>query len=73
MEEFNLKTDRADVIVPAAEIFLIIAGIVKANPTFIKADQQRFGLVKQFRFSGFTRQISHRDQLPAIILQRGIG
>ena len=25
------KTDRADVIVPAAEIFLIIAGIVKAE------------------------------------------
>lgn len=31
MEEFNLKTDRADVIVPAAGIFLIIAGIVKAE------------------------------------------
>lgn len=31
MEEFGLKEDRADVIVPAAEIFLMIAGIVKAE------------------------------------------
>ncbi len=31
MGEFNLKADRADVIVPAAEIFLTIAGIVKAE------------------------------------------
>lgn len=31
METFNLKADRADVIVPAAEIFLAIAGIVKAK------------------------------------------
>ncbi len=31
MQEFNLKADRADVIVPAAEIFLAIAGIVKAE------------------------------------------
>ncbi len=31
MEEFGLKADRADVIVPAAEIFLTIAGVVKAE------------------------------------------
>ena len=31
MEEFGLKEDRADAIVPAAEIFLMIAGIVKAE------------------------------------------
>ena len=31
MEEFGLKADRADVIVPAAEILLTIAGIVKAE------------------------------------------
>lgn len=31
MEMFSLKADRADVIVPAAEIFLTIAGIVKAE------------------------------------------
>lgn len=31
MEEFNLKADRADVIVPAAKIFLTIAEIVKAE------------------------------------------
>lgn len=31
METFDLKADRADVIVPAAEIFLTIAGIVKAD------------------------------------------
>lgn len=31
MEAFSLKADRADVIVPAAEIFLTIAGIVKAE------------------------------------------
>lgn len=31
MNEFSLKADRADVIVPAAEIFLIIANIVKAE------------------------------------------
>ncbi|MDO4165278.1 MAG: Ppx/GppA family phosphatase [Bacteroides sp.] len=31
MTEFNLKADRADVIVPAAEIFLTIAEIVKAE------------------------------------------
>lgn len=36
MEEFNLKTDRADVIVPAAGIFLIIAGIVKAEDAYQK-------------------------------------
>ncbi len=31
MEQFSLKADRADVIVPAAEIFLTIAGVVKAE------------------------------------------
>lgn len=31
MEKFSLKADRADVIAPAAEIFLTIAGIVKAE------------------------------------------
>lgn len=31
MEKFSLKADRADVIEPAAEIFLTIAGIVKAE------------------------------------------
>lgn len=31
MNEFSLKADRADVIVPAAEIFLTIANIVKAE------------------------------------------
>lgn len=31
MEAFGLKADRADVIVPAAEIFLTIAGVVKAE------------------------------------------
>ena len=31
MKEFELKADRADVIVPAAKIFLIIAEIVKAE------------------------------------------
>ena len=31
MERFGLKADRADVIVPAAEIFLAIAGVVKAE------------------------------------------
>lgn len=31
MEAYDLKTDRADVIVPAAEIFLTIADIVKAE------------------------------------------
>ena len=31
MEACSLKADRADVIVPAAEIFLTIAGIVKAE------------------------------------------
>ena len=31
VEAFSLKQDRADVIVPAAEIFLTIAGIVKAE------------------------------------------
>ncbi len=31
MEKFSLKADRADVIVPAAEIFLTIAQIVKAE------------------------------------------
>ena len=31
MEAFSLKADRADVIVPAAEIFLTIAEVVKAE------------------------------------------
>ena len=31
MKDFGLKEDRADVIVPAAEIFLTIAKIVKAE------------------------------------------
>lgn len=31
MNEFSLKADRADVIVPAAEVFLTIANIVKAE------------------------------------------
>lgn len=42
MEEFNLKADRADVIVPAAKIFLTIADIIKAEyihvPVFGLAD-----------------------------------
>lgn len=31
MEQYALKADRADVIVPAAQIFLTIAGVVKAD------------------------------------------
>ena len=42
MKDFGLKEDRADVIVPAAEIFLAIAGIIKADyvhvPTIGLAD-----------------------------------
>lgn len=35
MEAFNLKQDRADVIVPAAEIFLKIAEVVQAEYIFV--------------------------------------
>lgn len=35
MEAFNLKQDRADVIVPAAEIFLKIAGVVHAEYIYV--------------------------------------
>ena len=35
METFSLKADRADVIVPAAEIFLTIANLVKAEYIYV--------------------------------------
>lgn len=37
MDRFNLKPDRADVIVPAAEIFLIIADCVNAEYVYVPA------------------------------------
>lgn len=48
MEEFNLKTDRADVIVPAAEIFLIIAGIVKAEYIHVPVIGLADGIIDNF-------------------------
>ncbi len=35
MEQFNLKPDRADVIVPAGDIFLTIADIIKAEYIYV--------------------------------------
>ena len=35
MQRFNLKPDRADVIVPAGDIFLTIAGIIKATYIYV--------------------------------------
>lgn len=35
METFNLKSDRADVIVPASEIFLCIAEVIHANYIYV--------------------------------------
>lgn len=35
MEKFNLRPDRADVIIPAAEIFLNIASVVKAQRIYV--------------------------------------
>ena len=35
MQKFNLKPDRADVIVPAGDIFLTIAGIIKATYIYV--------------------------------------
>ena len=35
IEEMGLRPDRADVIVPAAEIFLVIAKIIKSENIFI--------------------------------------
>ena len=35
MDRFNLKPDRADVIVPAGDIFLTIADIIKAEYIYV--------------------------------------
>lgn len=45
MEKFNLKPDRADVIVPAADIFLTISGLVKSGRIYVPVIGLADGLI----------------------------
>ena len=51
IEQFGLKADRADVIIPAAEIFLTIAGVLGCDevqvPNISLADSIIDGMYKQ--------------------------
>lgn len=47
MEHFNLKQDRADVIVPAAEIFLLIADSLKANSIEVPTTGLADGIIEE--------------------------
>ena len=49
MEQFKLKEDRADVIVPAAEIFLTVA---EALPNISLADSITDGIWREVQMKG---------------------
>lgn len=55
METFNLKADRADVIIPAAEIFLKIAQIVRAEYIHVPVIGLADGIIDELYATRLTR------------------
>lgn len=56
MEQFALKPDRADVIIPAAQIFLKIAGIVKAEYIHVPVIGLADGIIDELYETRATRK-----------------
>lgn len=47
MIEFDLRPSRADVIVPAAQLFLMVAGIVKADTILVPTVGLADGIINE--------------------------
>ena len=60
MEQYGLKADRADVIVPAAQIFLTIAGVVKADYVHVPVIGLADGIIDTL----YTQNKEGETQLP---------
>lgn len=57
MEAFGLKSDRADVIVPAAEIFLVIANQIKAEYIYVPVIGLADGIIDKLYVSSIGSEI----------------
>lgn len=60
MEQFALKPDRADVIIPAAEIFLRIASIVKAEYVHVPVIGLADGIIDEL----YEQRVTRKQQKP---------